>query len=118
MRPAILLLSACLGLSTAAPSHDLTERSIEDRAIKKRACFKSGATWGDKRQLADIAAQSACGNYFVVTYKRGLHTRLQKYLGWDECYNGLKSEIHSCNYGGQATYGNWYYRADPKKGAC
>ena len=128
MRLSTLLFAACLGLTSAAPNHDLI-----DRDLQKRACFQTGETWGSQNAEAGLMAQTACNDYFVGNYPRGrTYTRCynlsggksvefkiglwgpnapaNKYLGSDECKGGLNSEINNCGRGGETTYGNWYYR--------
>ncbi|KAK0510302.1 hypothetical protein JMJ35_007696 [Cladonia borealis] len=34
-----------------------------------------------------------------------------------ECQNGMNKQIQ-CQYGGETSYGNWKYRADPNFGSC
>ncbi|KAL2206305.1 hypothetical protein CC79DRAFT_1398248 [Sarocladium strictum] len=139
MKLSIILRAASLGLTSAAPSSDLIERAIE-----KRACFKSGAKFGPLRDAARRQAEKHCREYYEGTYERGnTYTResevwrvgtesyimciefkvglkgknapKKKYLGYTECVSGLRNEIVSCDRGGQTTYGNC---VDPNEGGC
>lgn len=132
MQPSTLLLFAVsyLGLasavSVAQPEHSL-------HAMEKRACFKTGANFGNERAAAIEAAKKACNGPLKGTYKKretavkcygiggnkhvvftvglqGANAGSTRTLGAAECLDGLSSEIYNCGKGGDTTYGNWRYR--------
>ncbi|MCJ1463463.1 hypothetical protein MMC07_002070 [Pseudocyphellaria aurata] len=35
-----------------------------------------------------------------------------------ECQDGMNKQISQCKFGGETSYGNWKYRADPDGGHC
>ncbi|KAK3187360.1 hypothetical protein K4F52_003992 [Lecanicillium sp. MT-2017a] len=142
MKPSTLLLVAIntFTLTSAAPSVD---PSVDDvpHAMEKRRCFQSGANFGSDQNAALKAARSACNGPLKGKYNKR-ETRVRCYnlsnrkhvkltvgltghnagstrtIGSDECYNGLIKEIVNCKKGGDTTYGNWRYRADPNEGKC
>ncbi|KFY44721.1 hypothetical protein V494_01357 [Pseudogymnoascus sp. VKM F-4513 (FW-928)] len=148
MKPSTLLICAVsyLGVASAVPtaspddSLNTVENAIEN-TIEKRACFGSGVTFGGDQNAALKAARTACNSPLKGKYHKGdnrarcynlasnKHVKLAvglvgknagstRTLGADECYNGLISEIMKCSHGGETTYGNWRYRADPNAGRC
>lgn len=143
----LIFAATCLGMASAAampeaPVSAITETSVAtipdsidsiDSNLEKRACFKSGATFGNDRGTALTRARSVCNGFLSRTYRRGTgfvmcqnlsdnkhvvftvrlsgpNAPLSRDLGASECYGGLSSEINSCGRGGQTTYGRWYYR--------
>ncbi|KFY06851.1 hypothetical protein V492_07686 [Pseudogymnoascus sp. VKM F-4246] len=144
MKPSTLLICAVsyLGLASGAAIASPDDSSIAiDNTIEKRACFKSGVKFGGDQNAALKAARTACNSPFKGKYHKGdnrarcynlasnKHVKLAvglvgknagstRTLGADECYNGLISEIMKCSQGGETTYGNWRYRADPNAGRC
>ncbi|KAF2658847.1 hypothetical protein K491DRAFT_713100 [Lophiostoma macrostomum CBS 122681] len=99
-------------------------------------CYSGGEDWGNK-QVALNAADTACRNNFqgdfggnsnrhvcingngkkleFTIYRLGGTNRA---LFWDECYDGLQKEINGCDHGGDSSYTNWRYVADPNAGSC
>ncbi|KAK4188077.1 hypothetical protein QBC35DRAFT_550617 [Podospora australis] len=143
MKPSTILVAiTSLALSTAAaPTADPAPNAGHVNTIQKRGCFSTGATWGSDQNTALNKAREICDGFFEGTWqKRESHMRCfqlsankhvkftvglmgpnagaTRYLGSDECYGGLISEIVKCSRGGETTYGNWRYRADPNDGQC
>ncbi|RYO77859.1 hypothetical protein DL766_004894 [Monosporascus sp. MC13-8B] len=140
MKPSTLLLFAVnyLGLASAA---SIANPDDSLHAMEKRACFKTGANFGNDQNAALNAARTACNGPLNGKYNKR-ETRVRCYnlsqskhvmltvgltgrnagstrtIGSDECYNGLTKEIINCGKGGDTTYGNWRYRADPNEGRC
>lgn len=140
MKTSTLLLFAVnyLGLASAA---SIANPDDSLHAIEKRACFKTGASFGNDQSAALSAAWTACNNDFSGRYNKR-ETRVKCYnlssnkqvkltvgltgpnagstraIDERECYDGLSSEIFNCGKGGDTTYGNWRYRADPNEGRC
>ncbi|KAK2592571.1 hypothetical protein QQS21_009716 [Conoideocrella luteorostrata] len=132
----LVVAVASLGFAPAAAHPESVDSSLQ-----KRACFKTGEKYGDQRDEAFARVREACRGYFVGTYPKGKlytkcynlsgnkHVKLSvglfghnagktRHLGEAECYDGLKKQVAHCDHGGEKTYGNWRYRADPNKGAC
>ncbi|KAK7178059.1 hypothetical protein PSPO01_15890 [Paraphaeosphaeria sporulosa] len=132
MKPSTFLLFAVnyLGLASAA---SIANPDDSVHAMEKRACFSSGANFGNDQNAALNAARTACNGYLKGKYNKR-ETRVKCYnlssnkhvkltvgltgpnagstrkIGSDECYNGLTKEIIKCSKGGDTTYGNWRYR--------
>ncbi|KAM0804840.1 hypothetical protein BDR22DRAFT_885506 [Usnea florida] len=51
---------------------------------------------------------------FALTYIGSDKTRP---ISSTECQNGMNKQIQ-CQYGGETSYSNWKYRADPNYGSC
>ncbi len=119
---------ASLGLSSAA-----TTPNPSDSHLEKRKCFKTGEKYGDHKGHAQAKVRELCKYSFKGYYKKGEkvtrcygisskksvkytvgllgpNAGATRYLGEDECYDGLHKEVVNCNRGGETTYGNWYYR--------
>ncbi|KAH8723849.1 hypothetical protein GQ44DRAFT_750667 [Phaeosphaeriaceae sp. PMI808] len=140
MKPSTLLLFAVnyLGLASTA---SIANPDDSLHTIEKRDCFSSGANFGSDQNAALDAAQSACNGPLKGKYDKR-ETRVRCYnlssnkhvkltvgltgpdagstrtIGSNECVNGLTKEIVNCSKGGDTTYGNWRYRADPNEGRC
>lgn len=140
MQPSALLfaLVASVGLVSGAsiPAPNVHERSILDNegtTLEKRACFKTGQKYGDYKGEAQSYSRAACKNVFSGYYRKGQkftqcynlpngnsvnfsvgllghNAGNSRFLGEDECYDGLSKEVKNCARGGQTTYGNWMYR--------
>ncbi|KAH9883250.1 hypothetical protein F4778DRAFT_768541 [Xylariomycetidae sp. FL2044] len=107
--------------------------------VQTRAtCYGSGESWGSQ---AETAATTACSSYlnggygpqstvsgeksvcinadgkknefFVWHIEEGERT-----LGVAECLDGLLKEVNGCSRGGDTSYTNWRYKADPNAGTC
>ncbi|VUC21232.1 unnamed protein product [Clonostachys rosea] len=140
MKASTLVLVAIhyLGLASAA-SIASPDGIVENLEIRK--CFATGEKYGIEKGEAFAAARQACNGPLKGTYSKR-ETRVRCYnigrnkqvkltvgltgknagstrtIGSDECYNGLSKEISNCEKGGDTTYGNWRYRADPNNGLC
>ncbi|MBV5323575.1 hypothetical protein JZU51_02295 [bacterium] len=132
MRPSTLIAFtvASLGLTSAAATPNPKDLNV----FEKRKCFESGVKYGDEKGEAQQLAKVACRFIFQGTYKKrqyaskcynlasrkksvkfavalsGPNAGATRYLGLDECYDGLHKEVVNCGRGGETTYGNWYYR--------
>ncbi|KAJ8108143.1 hypothetical protein OPT61_g8377 [Boeremia exigua] len=118
MQPSTLLLvtASSLGLASAASlPNDPTLH-----AMSKRACFQTGASFGDQRSAAADAAKKSMQrpSQRHVQEARGHNAGSTRSIAYAECLDGLSSEIYNCGKGGDTTYGNWRYRADPNNNAC
>ncbi|KAH6856156.1 hypothetical protein B0I37DRAFT_402759 [Chaetomium sp. MPI-CAGE-AT-0009] len=126
-------------------------------------CYRSGIDWYNKNEALTIA-RAACQLTLSGTYgpdgtynaQRGACANTpngkidlivehisegNRYIGVDECYDGLQKEINGCSKGGKSSYTNWFYkyntpfpsphfsylvanpsfpltRADPNEGSC
>ncbi|KAL2198297.1 hypothetical protein P885DRAFT_75909 [Corynascus similis CBS 632.67] len=144
MKVSTLLVAAVsyFGLaSAAAVANPDSNDVLESRDIHARACFDSGANFGNQRATARDRASTACNGPLKGKYLKretrvkcysiggGKHVKLtvgltgpnapdSRTLGYSECYDGLLSEIMNCGKGGDTTYGRWRFRADPNEGAC
>ncbi|KAH6869428.1 hypothetical protein B0T10DRAFT_296282 [Thelonectria olida] len=139
MQPSTLLLFAVasLGFTSAATIPEVTDSNH----LHKRKCFKTGQPYGNQQGEAQEFARTVCNNHFKGTWRKGdkvsrcytlpdnksviftvgllgKNAGATRYLGSDECYDGLHKEVVNCSHGGETTYGNWYYRADPNTGIC
>ncbi|KAI0870531.1 hypothetical protein GGS24DRAFT_474895 [Hypoxylon argillaceum] len=45
-------------------------------------------------------------------------SRGSRSIGYDECMSGMSKEAHGCYRGGDSSYWNWEYKADPNTGYC
>ncbi|KAL3952486.1 hypothetical protein ACCO45_012429 [Purpureocillium lilacinum] len=100
---------ASLGLSSAA-----TTPNPSDSHLEKRKCFKTG----EKEKVTRCYGISSKKSVKYTVGLLGPNAGATRYLGEDECYDGLHKEVVNCNRGGETTYGNWYYRADPNAERC
>ncbi|KAL2024930.1 hypothetical protein VTK56DRAFT_3629 [Thermocarpiscus australiensis] len=103
-------------------------------------CNRSGETWGNVL-TALVLAQVKCDEFFSGTFGptdtpggyrntcanangKKLEFHLWHVRGGDrqisaeECYDGFQKEIVGCSRGGDTTYTNWRYKADPNAGKC
>lgn len=132
MKPSTFLLFAVnyLGLASAAA---IANPDGSLHAIEKRACFKTGASYGNDQDVALNAVETACKGPLQGKYDKR-ETRVKCYnlsgnksvkltvgltgsnagstrtIGSDECIGGLSKEVVNCQRGGDTTYGNWRYR--------
>ncbi|KAL2206784.1 hypothetical protein CC79DRAFT_1349646 [Sarocladium strictum] len=128
-----------LSLVSAMPVLGSDDASPAD--LEKRKCFHTGESFGSSREAALDAAEYACTSDLIGTYSKR-ETRVRCYgigngksvkltvgltgknapatrrIQFNECVDGLHKEIQNCGRGGDTTYGNWRYRADPNKGGC
>lgn len=95
-------------------------------------CYESGLDWYNKNAALAIA-KAACSLTLSGTYgpestfngQRGSCANTpggkidliikhikdgNRYLGADECYDGLQKEINGCSKGGHSSYTNWSYK--------
>ncbi|ETS76572.1 hypothetical protein PFICI_11959 [Pestalotiopsis fici W106-1] len=132
-----LLILALSATSTALPSGSGTN---EVHSVEKRGCYSGGEPWGDSKDYAFQLAAGACnsamgqrtytalssststcydlGNNRHVNFNIFKLTGDDRFLGYDECYDGLQKEINGCGYGGDSSYTNWRYISDPNAGGC
>jgi hypothetical protein len=124
----LLVALASLGLTSAAALPESVDNNLH-----KRTCFKTGENYGDQQGEAQQLARTGCNNHFAGTYNKGQSSSYcynipngksvvftvslsgpnagaTRFLGADECYDGLHKEVVNCGKGGESTYGNWYYR--------
>ncbi|KAH6884604.1 hypothetical protein B0T10DRAFT_493468 [Thelonectria olida] len=135
----LLYITASISLTSAIA---IPEAGDSTQHLQKRACFKTGENFGNQRDLAQDKARFACNKHFKGNWKKretvvkcydlgssgksvlltvgltGPNAGSTRYLDPDECFSGLSSEILNCGKGGDTTYGNWRYRADPNSGGC
>ncbi|KAK4182028.1 hypothetical protein QBC35DRAFT_217032 [Podospora australis] len=109
-------------------------------ASANATCFGSGEDWGD-RSVALTTARNLCNSDLTGTYgpggttsgyrgacRNGNGKKLEfqlwhiqggdRYISPDECYDGFQKEINGCSRGGDTSYTNWRYSADPNAGSC
>ncbi|CAI6091337.1 unnamed protein product [Clonostachys chloroleuca] len=141
MRLSTLLVAVnYLGLASAA---SIANPADSLYTLNKRNCFESGVSFGSDRGTAVAKARTACNGPLKGTYRKGhSHDRSECYnlsgskqvkftvgltgpnagdsasLSFEDCLDGLSSEIYNCGKGGDTTYGHWRYRADPNEGLC
>ncbi|EHK21764.1 uncharacterized protein TRIVIDRAFT_111995 [Trichoderma virens Gv29-8] len=139
MKPSTIFISAISYVSLAS-SAAIANPDDSLNALEKRSCFKTGASYGAEKAAANKAALTACSGALTGTYSKR-ETRVKCYpignnkvvmltigltgknapssrtIYSQECFDGLSKEIE-CSKGGDTTYGNWRYRADPNEGSC
>ncbi|KAI0121659.1 hypothetical protein BJ170DRAFT_687896 [Xylariales sp. AK1849] len=100
-------------------------------------CYSGGNSWGSN---ADSLAKSACDGLLSGTFgpqstyngekATCLNHVAEKYefhvwhlkegeatLSAADCYDGIMKEV-GCKNGGESSYTNWKYKADPNAGSC
>ncbi|KAK4187479.1 hypothetical protein QBC35DRAFT_452261 [Podospora australis] len=103
-------------------------------------CYQDGIEWSDRQQALGIV-KSACEQLLIGKYgpKNTFNgerrtcanmgpnkidiiiTHIQggdRDLPYEECYDGLQKEVTRCSRGGDTSYTNWRYKADPNAGNC
>ncbi|KAF2437105.1 hypothetical protein EJ08DRAFT_704696 [Tothia fuscella] len=104
-------------------------------SLVSAGCFPHG-TEGDKA-LGRTGVQTIC-NVLFGAYESGEHReecssgignnkwffQVKKISGGtgtltkEACVSGLEQRVNGCDRGGEHSYTNWYYKADPNSGEC
>ncbi|KAK5654018.1 hypothetical protein OQA88_7695 [Cercophora sp. LCS_1] len=126
------LLALALSLSTAANA--LSGRGT----IQKRDCYKEGVVWGNDKAFALNAIADACNDpnfaerYYTansgwivckdlpnnrrVDYK--IYANKARWVNRGECNEYLRFEVDGCPQGGERTWYDVVFSADPGQGSC
>ncbi|KAF2417712.1 hypothetical protein EJ08DRAFT_666377 [Tothia fuscella] len=141
MHSSFKLLLLSIALVSASPIDNLAPPATNStlNPVSAQGCYSGGERWANDRAYALQQAQAFCndvgrGNYYAgesrpkcynlssnkkVNFVLSLLSTVPgRYIDAPECYDGMIKEINGCDNGGDTTYTNWRYIADPNAGNC
>ncbi|KAI9170564.1 hypothetical protein HJFPF1_00032 [Paramyrothecium foliicola] len=138
MHPSFVLTVLAAAVASGAAMDEVHLNAARDNTILKRGCYSGGENWGANLGYALSFATQACNDALQGDYNQGdqrskcynldsnkkvdfrlsKHSDGSRHIAPEECYDGMQKEINNCDHGGETSYGNWFYKADPNAGQC